>query len=80
MILPGMAVTHYGDEIGMVDNEDISLEGTQDHPEDCNAGNEYYVAISRTPEQTPFQWNANKNAGKDEFLLFTMFNLLTIYF
>jgi len=72
MILPGIAVTYYGDEIGMVDEKDISCKDTQD-PETCNA------IISRTPEQTPFQWNATRNAGRDEFLRFTMFNLLTTY-
>ncbi|GAB1869740.1 alpha-glucosidase [Camponotus japonicus] len=56
MILPGIAVTYYGDEIGMVDEKDISCKDTQD-PETCNA------IISRTPEQTPFQWNATRNAG-----------------
>jgi len=62
MILPGMAVTYNGDEIGMVDKRDISWEDTQD-PQACNAGKEHYAAASRDPERTPFQWNAEKNAG-----------------
>ncbi|XP_025263076.1 maltase 1-like [Camponotus floridanus] len=62
MILPGIAVTYYGDEIGMVDNNNISYAQTQD-PEARNAGKEHYAAVSRDPERTPFQWNAEKNAG-----------------
>ncbi|KMQ90254.1 maltase 1 [Lasius niger] len=62
MILPGMAVTYNGDEIGMVDLANISWADTKD-PEACNAGIEHYAAISRDPERTPFQWDATKNAG-----------------
>ncbi|KAM0733412.1 Maltase 1 [Formica fusca] len=62
MILPGLAVTYNGDEIGMVDKTDISWADTQD-PEACNAGKDRYAALSRDPERTPFQWDATKNAG-----------------
>lgn len=62
MILPGIAVTYYGDEIAMVDKRDISWEDTQD-PEACNAGKENYTSVSRDPERTPFQWDTTKNAG-----------------
>lgn len=64
MILPGMAVTYNGDEIGMVDKRDISWENTQD-PQACLVGPARYVNVSRDPERTPFQWDATKNAGKD---------------
>ena len=30
LVLPGVAVTYYGEEIGMVNNMDISYEQTQD--------------------------------------------------
>lgn len=63
MILPGMAVTYNGDEIGMVDKRDITWEATQD-PQACSAGKEKYVSVSRDPERTPFQWDKTKNAGK----------------
>ncbi|XP_072743958.1 maltase 1-like [Anoplolepis gracilipes] len=62
MIMPGLAVTYNGDEIGMVDKRDISWNNTQD-PQACNAGKEHYKAISRDPERTPFQWDGTKNAG-----------------
>ncbi|XP_046826177.1 maltase 1-like [Vespa crabro] len=62
MILPGVAVTYYGEEIGMVDKSDISWEDTQD-PQGCNAGKEKYQSRSRDPYRTPFQWDSSKNAG-----------------
>lgn len=62
MILPGIAVTYYGEEIGMVDKKDISWEDTQD-PQACNAGKDKYQSRSRDPNRTPFQWNGGKNAG-----------------
>lgn len=64
MILPGLAVTYNGDEIGMVDKRDISWEDTQD-PQGCNAGQAQFESVSRDPERTPFQWDATKNAGKE---------------
>ncbi|KAF7393744.1 hypothetical protein HZH68_010563 [Vespula germanica] len=62
MILPGVAVTYYGEEIGMVDKSDISWEDTQD-PQACNAGKDKYQSRSRDPNRTPFQWDYTKNAG-----------------
>nr|XP_050856119.1 maltase 1-like [Vespula vulgaris] len=62
MILPGVAVTYYGEEIGMVDKSDISWEDTQD-PQACNAGKNKYKSQSRDPNRTPFQWDSSKNAG-----------------
>jgi alpha-glucosidase len=62
MILPGVAVTYYGEEIGMVDNMDISWEKTKD-PQGCKAGKEKYQSRSRDPARTPFQWNYLLNAG-----------------
>lgn len=63
MILPGIAVTYNGEEIGMLDKSDISWEDTQD-PQACNAGRDKYQSRSRDPNRTPFQWDATKNAGK----------------
>ncbi|XP_071628960.1 maltase 1-like isoform X2 [Temnothorax longispinosus] len=62
MILPGLAVTYNGDEIGMVDKRDISWEDTKD-PQACLAGQAQYLSVTRDPERTPFQWDATKNAG-----------------
>ncbi|XP_011307786.1 maltase 1 [Fopius arisanus] len=62
MILPGVAVTYYGEEIGMIDKTDISYEDTQD-PAGCNAGREKYKEKSRDPVRTPMQWNDDINAG-----------------
>jgi len=69
MILPGLAVTYNGDEIGMVDKRDISWEDTQD-PQACNAGKEQYANLSRDPERTPFQWDATKNAGREQVRMY----------
>ncbi|XP_063995481.1 maltase 1-like [Diachasmimorpha longicaudata] len=65
MILPGVAVTYYGEEIGMVDKTDISFEDTQD-PQGCNAGSDKYQLVSRDPNRTPMQWNDDTNAGFNE--------------
>ncbi|KAL6256798.1 hypothetical protein P5V15_011737 [Pogonomyrmex californicus] len=62
MILPGVAVTYYGEEIGMVDKMDISWEDTQD-PQACNAEKDKYKSRSRDPVRTPYQWDPSKNAG-----------------
>jgi len=62
MILPGVAVTYYGEEIGMVDKTDITWTDTKD-PAGCNAGKDKYKSRSRDPVRTPYQWNFFKNAG-----------------
>ncbi|KPI94589.1 putative maltase H [Papilio xuthus] len=62
LLLPGVAVTYMGEEIGMVDGY-ISWEETVD-PRGCNTDDPInYWIESRDPERTPFQWNAEKNAG-----------------
>ena len=76
MILPGIAVTYYGDEIGMVDKADISWEETQD-PQACNTDKERYKALTRDPFRTPFQWDSTQNAGNLKiFDILIMFYLL----
>lgn len=62
MILPGVAVTYYGEEIGMLDNDEITWEETKDQ-QACNAGKNNFQKVSRDPCRTPFQWNADPNAG-----------------
>ncbi|XP_013136071.1 PREDICTED: maltase A1-like [Papilio polytes] len=62
LLLPGVAVTYMGEEIGMVDGF-ISWEDTVD-PRGCNTDDPInYWMESRDPERTPFQWNSEKNAG-----------------
>ncbi|TRY72059.1 hypothetical protein TCAL_06729 [Tigriopus californicus] len=63
LLLPGIAVTYNGGEIGML-NTDISYEDTVD-PQGCNCGPEHYddSNCSRDPERTPMQWSAEANAG-----------------
>lgn len=62
MILPGVAVTYYGEEIGMLDNNDITFEEGID-PQGCNAGRQRFKDESRDFCRTPFQWNSQPNAG-----------------
>lgn len=59
--LPGIAVTYYGEEIGMTDQY-ISWENTVD-PQACNQDKETFDSVSRDPARTPFQWDDTNNAG-----------------
>ena len=61
-LLPGVAVTYYGEEIGM-ENTPLTWEETQD-PQGCNAGKEGYEKASRDPARTPFQWDSTTSAGE----------------
>ena len=62
LTLPGVAVTYYGDEIGMLDYRDITWEDTLD-PQGCNNDPDTYKFKSRDPERTPFQWDNSSYAG-----------------
>uniref|UniRef100_A0A1L8DQT7 alpha-glucosidase n=2 Tax=Nyssomyia neivai TaxID=330878 RepID=A0A1L8DQT7_9DIPT len=63
MGLPGVAVTYYGEEIGMLDNKDITWEETMD-PQACNPGDPSRLDdLSRDPARTPMQWDSTLNAG-----------------
>lgn len=57
LLLPGVSVTYYGDEIGM-GNVSFSWD-----PQGCNAGKDHYKTVSRDPERTPFQWDNATSAG-----------------
>lgn len=59
--LPDIAVTYYGEEIGMLDQW-IPWNETVD-PAACRSSESTYTAYSRDPVRTPMQWNAAKNAG-----------------
>ena len=62
LLLPGTAVTYYGEELGMRGHPHISYEDTKD-PAGLNAGPQRYQLFSRDPERTPMQWDASPNAG-----------------
>uniref|UniRef100_B8RIZ0 alpha-glucosidase n=1 Tax=Culex tarsalis TaxID=7177 RepID=B8RIZ0_CULTA len=59
--LPDIAVTYYGEEIGMVDQW-IPYNETVD-PAGLRASADDYTLYSRDPARTPMQWNDEKNAG-----------------
>ncbi|KAJ8681090.1 hypothetical protein QAD02_016877 [Eretmocerus hayati] len=61
MMLPGIVMTYYGDEIGMIDRP-FSYEEILD-PYGCQAGPEEYHLVARDYERTPFQWDGSVSAG-----------------
>ncbi|XP_061708038.1 maltase A1-like [Cydia pomonella] len=62
MLLPGVAVTYQGEEIGMRDGY-VSWEDTVD-VEACNRGDEdTYHLYNRDPARTPFHWDNTTSAG-----------------
>ncbi|XP_075991828.1 maltase 2-like [Anticarsia gemmatalis] len=62
MLLPGVAVTYQGEEIGMRDGF-VSWEDTVDVAA-INQGDETnYLDYSRDPCRTPYHWNNSTNAG-----------------
>ncbi|XP_059058094.1 maltase 2-like [Achroia grisella] len=62
LLLPGIAITYMGEEIGMV-NGFVPWSDTKD-PRACNTDDPVnFIEISRDPVRTPFQWNNGKNGG-----------------
>ncbi|KAL4710522.1 hypothetical protein ACJJTC_008924 [Scirpophaga incertulas] len=62
LLLPGIAVTYQGEEIGMTDGF-VSWEDTKD-PQAVNTGDPVsYLRKSRDPERTPYHWDGSRNAG-----------------
>ncbi|XP_028038901.1 maltase A1-like [Bombyx mandarina] len=62
MLLPGVAVTYQGEEIGMRDGY-VSWEDTVDI-EACNRGDpDTYHLYSRDPARTPYHWDNSTSAG-----------------
>ncbi|KAI8427347.1 hypothetical protein MSG28_001922 [Choristoneura fumiferana] len=62
MLLPGVAVTYQGEEIGMKDGY-VSWEDTVDVAA-CNQGNpDNYMDYSRDPARTPYHWDSSISAG-----------------
>jgi glycosidase len=62
MLLGGTPIVYNGDEIGMVNNMNITYNQSLD-PQGCNYGPTEYLQYSRDPERTPMQWNNSLQAG-----------------
>ncbi|XP_023942984.2 maltase 1-like [Bicyclus anynana] len=62
LLLPGVAVTYQGEEIGMRDGF-VSWEDTVDVEALRRGNNETYMQYSRDPCRTPYHWNNSTNAG-----------------
>ena len=67
LLLPGVALTYNGEEIGMEDTS-ITWEQCLD-PQGRNAGPDEYLSYTRDLERTPFQWSDADNAGIMNFQL-----------
>ncbi|XP_031626903.1 maltase 2-like [Contarinia nasturtii] len=63
LTLPGVAVTYYGEEIGMIDNRNISFSETADPQVTVLDPTSNWMERSRDPARTPLQWDATKFAG-----------------
>ncbi|XP_072936992.1 maltase A1-like [Epargyreus clarus] len=62
LMLPGVAITYQGEEIGMRDGY-VSWEDTVD-VQACNQGNpDNYWQFSRDPARTPYHWDSSTSAG-----------------
>ncbi|XP_053607321.1 maltase A1-like [Plodia interpunctella] len=62
LLLPGVAVTYQGEEIGMRDGY-VSWNDTKD-VNAINQGNEEnYMDYSRDPARTPYHWDSSTSAG-----------------
>ncbi|KAL7047365.1 hypothetical protein ACKWTF_002883 [Chironomus riparius] len=62
MLLPGINVVYYGEEILMTDNRDITWEETDD-PNACQTNETVFQLYTRDPVRTPFQWDNTTHAG-----------------
>lgn len=61
MVLPGVAITYNGEEIGMENGEVTWVEG--EDPQACNGKEENFDRDSRDFQRTPFHWDDSVNAG-----------------
>lgn len=62
MMLPGINVVYYGEEILMTNNMNISFEESDD-PQAKQTNETVYLEYSRDPVRTPFQWDDTAWAG-----------------
>ncbi|XP_046592769.1 maltase 1-like [Neodiprion lecontei] len=63
--LPGRVFTYYGEEIALLDNNEITYAETIDSLA-CAAGEDSYTTVTRDPYRTPMQWDTTSNAGFTE--------------
>ncbi|KAJ2953900.1 hypothetical protein O0L34_g1531 [Tuta absoluta] len=62
LLMPGIALTYMGEEIGMQDGY-VPWTATRD-PIACKTDDPInFVLVTRDPARTPFQWSSNKHAG-----------------
>ncbi|CAH0405094.1 unnamed protein product [Chilo suppressalis] len=62
LLLPGIAITYMGEEIGMLDGF-VPWSETKD-PLACNTDDPVnFIEVSRDPVRTPFPWSNGKNSG-----------------
>lgn len=62
LLLPGQAVTYYGDEIGMTDHSNITWEESIDL-KGFDKDEESYKDYSKDQFRTPMQWDDSTSAG-----------------
>lgn len=60
-ILPGVAVTYNGEEIGM-ENGEVTWDQGMD-PQACNGDKEDFESNSRDFQRTPYHWDISTSAG-----------------
>jgi len=64
MILPGVGITNNGEEIGMVNKQNMHCKNMQFHKVElqaCNKQEKYYNRLY-SPNYMPFQWDSTQNA------------------
>ncbi|XP_031625091.1 maltase 2-like [Contarinia nasturtii] len=60
LTLPGIAITYYGEELGMVDNRTIPYAETIDPQANTMDPTGNWMDFSRDPQRTPMQWDGTK--------------------
>jgi len=62
LLLQGTPTVYYGEELGMVDNPNITYSQGAD-PQACDYGTSGYYEHTRDMERTPMQWNSSDDTG-----------------
>lgn len=63
LLLPGTPTTYYGEELGMANNDDITIDQVQDKMSINEYNKPVWKRFCRDFCRTPMQWSAEKNAG-----------------